>query len=178
VSTLFRQLVIDNRIEPGSPLLPPASTEMSKGTRDFLLDFMQRTSTFSMTSVEPTPRQSQVIQTLLQSGDAADAVDAEQFMYLESHSIMYSLTRRPLDAFNRGKATVQELGHAVLEQAIDRVIPKDHQARYSPRKLFARGAIKWLIVGGGGAAAGALGGLPGAFAGSGAADILVRAVDP
>lgn len=178
MSTLFRQLVVDNRIEPGSPLLPPDSTEMSEGTRAFLLGFMQRTWTFSMTEVEPKPRQSEVIQLLLQSGEPADAVDAEQFMYLQSHSLMYSLTRRPLDAFNRGKAMVEVLGRAVLDQAIDRVIPKDHQARYSPRDLFVRGAIKWLIVGGGGGAAGALGGLPGAFAGTGVADILVRAVDP
>lgn len=99
-------------------------------------------------------------------------------MYLASHSIMYALRRRVLDSLKRAGARVQEFGRDVLEQMIDRVIPQKHQDRYSPRELFARGLIKWLIVGGGGAAAGLLGGIPGAVAGTGAADIVVRAADP
>ena len=178
VSSRFRQLVVDDSIAADSPLLPPSSTGMDANTRNRLIDFMQRTWTFSLTSVEPTRRQADVVQSLLQSGSLSDSVDVEQFMYLQSHSIMYSLTRRPLDAFKRGQAVVQEYGSNVLDLALDRVIPSTHRARYSPRQLFVRGGIKWLIVGGGGAAAGAFGSLPGVIAGSGVADILVRAADP
>ena len=112
------------------------------------------------------------------SGDLADLVDAEHWVYVASHSVMFSRLRRPLDAFRTAGAVLVEYGRRVLDEALGPVIPKDHFDRYDPHELYARGLVKWLIVGGGDAAAGFCGGPAGAVAGSGIPGVLVRAADP
>jgi hypothetical protein len=181
VSAFFRERLADRPIEAGSPLLPPHRREISEAHREHLLALLDGgdVQIFSLDEADlRTPRQQAIAERLRGSGEMADLIDADQWAYLQSHSVMYSLVRRPLDAFERAGAVINRFGRRVLDEALHRVIREKHFDQYRPHELFARGAIKWLIIGGGGATAGYIGGWPGAIAATGIADIVVRAVDP
>jgi hypothetical protein len=179
-SSEFRTQVDQRLLAPGSPLFPSTQGELTEQHRRNLLDLLDgpigRFSYFDVDIADPAQRE--VTQILRNSDDLADRVDADQLVFLWSQSIMYSLVRRPLDAFKRAGANVTEYGRNVIEQALQLVIPQDHLARYSPQELVVRGAVKWLVVGGGGAAATALAGLPAIIVGTGLPTLLVRAFDP
>jgi hypothetical protein len=181
VSSAFRGQLAEGQILPGSQLLPPGANSVTNEHVDRILTLLDQggIQLFSYYDADlPTDRSRVVAEILRDSGDPADMVDAEQWVYLQTQSVAFALRRRMLDAFKRAGAVVEEFGRNVLDEAIARVIPAKHLDRYSPQELVTRGLIKWVIVGGFGAAAGFFGNIPGAIAGTGLADVLVRAVDP
>jgi hypothetical protein len=178
-SVTFAQALEERTVQRGSPLLPPGQERITDGDRERALGFLgSGVDLVSYRDADLDPALREIRDRLLESGDLADLVDADQWAYLASHSVMFSRVRRPLDAFRSAGAVLVEYGRRVLDEALGLVIPKDHFERYDPHELYARGVVKWLIVGGGGAAAGFFGGPAGAVAGSGIPGVLVRAADP
>jgi len=177
VSATFKALFAERQVSPGSRLLPPGEPYATERDRDRVLALLNRVDAFSYSDENLDDAGGSVTSSLLASGDPADAVYADEWVFLASHSVMFSAVRHPLNALRRAGVVVVEYGRRVLETAVNMVVPKEHQDRYNASALFARGAIKWLVVGGVAFAGGAVGGGAGGLIAL-PAPLLVSAVDP
>ncbi|MGH9091057.1 MAG: hypothetical protein ACRDZR_06725 [Acidimicrobiales bacterium] len=176
-SSAFKSQLAEGQIGPGSRLLPPEEPYTAEINRDRVLALLEEVATFSHFEVELDETHSAITQSLLALGDPSGIVYADEWVFLSAHSVMFSAVRQPLDALRHAGAVVVEYGRRVLDEALTVVIPTSHRDRYAPTELFARGAMKWLVLGGATGTAGAVGGVLGALTPL-AGVPLVRGFDP
>lgn len=178
-SASFRDMLADGRIGPESPLAPSSEPDAVRSNRERALAVMDgQVSLFSVEGARLSEADASVARSVLSNDDLENAVYADEWAYLQSHSVMFSAARHALDAFRRGGAAVAEYGKRVRDEVLGVVIPQDHFNQYPVRELVVRGAIKWVVVGGTGALGQTLGGMLGGIAGTGITGPVVRAFDP
>ena len=85
---------------------------------------------------------------LLERGDTAARIFADEWTFLESNSWAISKLHHPLDAFRDGGAVVVQFGRKLRDRAIDGVAPQGPAPRVLTKKLVAKASAKWVFVGG------------------------------
>jgi hypothetical protein len=89
-----------------------------------VLAFCQQATTFSYEEGGPSGLDAEVTTQLLTSRATMARVWADEWVFLQTHSIMFSAARRPLDAFRRAGAAIVEYSRRVLDEVVDVVIPR------------------------------------------------------
>lgn len=143
-------------------LIAPEDTESDPAVRELILD----SRAFSYREVEEDlpPVHNEVLFNLLRAGDVPPFVGrlrADEWAFLQSHSILLSKLRNPLDTFRDAGSAIVEFGRNVGWKIVRKVIPPDQIPPVLSSELVARAAVKWIIVGGTAIGGGTLGGMAG-----------------
>lgn len=141
-----------------------------------LAEILQEVAVFHDDEATLSPEDDEVRRALIEGGDTAARILAEEWTFLQSQSWAVSKLRHPLDAFRDAGAGVVEFGRKFRDELISVVVPERGAPDVLTPKFVAKVAAKWVIVGGA-SAGGTFLGPVGAAAGLLPIPI-VRAVDP
>jgi hypothetical protein len=195
VPATFMEWLEGTRSLDRSSLLAPEDLVAFDQHRQRLLMDLRAVPRFShLRGVTLSPEAEEIRWALVRSEDPADALHADEWVFLQSHSFLVTKLRRPLDAFRNAGSVIVEFGRKTRDQLIRGVIPDAHVPAVLTPQLMARVAVKWIVVGGaavgggtlggvvgtavGGPAGGLLGGQGGGFAAGELAKAAVLAIDP
>jgi hypothetical protein len=143
---------------------------------DDLAEVLQGALVFRDEQAVLSPQDEEVRRALLEGGDTAARILAQEWTFLQSQSWAVSKLRHPPDAFRDVGAGVLEFGRKLGAEVISTVVPQGRAPDVLTPGFLAKVAVKWVIVGGT-AAGGTLLGPVGAAAALVPVPI-VRAVDP
>lgn len=182
ISSAFLSQLKSGHIPYGALQIRPSQPFSAEDMRTQVLNFLESENipSFSYSDVDLLDDQKAILERIVRLPGSASRVDADSLAFLLSNSVMLSAVRRPLDAFRRAGARIQEFDRRFLDEALHAVISAQSldSNRFTTQQLFRRGVAKWLIVGPIGAAGGALGGVVGAVAGLELTHVTIRAIDP
>jgi hypothetical protein len=149
--------------------LDPAVVLASEDVEGFLdrreraLALVERIDAFGQRQSPPLrpPPLEEVRRTLLASESPVGELRAEEWVFLQTNSVIVSKLRHPVESFRDAGAVIVEYGRKAGHKLLTQVIPEDHIPAHVTNGLLAKAAGKWILVGGAQAGGGTLGGLLG-----------------
>lgn len=146
-----------------SRLLAPEDVEVFQQLRPQMVDLTQNLASFSHRDVKLSPSAEEIREILVGQDQEipGSLIWADEWAFLQAHSLLFSKLRHPLEAFRDAGAYILEVGRRHAHEMLERVIPKEHLPDEITSELWARGVIKWVVVGGAGIGGGTLGGIAG-----------------
>ena len=143
-------------------LVADADREQLESRRNRASALITDVRTFSHEDVVLSRRSHEAVRiALLFEDDRVGEVHADEWVFLQTNSVLLSKVRRPLDAFRDAGAVIVELGRKAGLKVIEKVIPEDHIPPSITKKIIATAAAKWIVLGGANVAGGTLGGVAG-----------------
>jgi hypothetical protein len=148
-------------------LVSPDDLELAYDRRSRLVEVLGDFTAFSYRDERLSDRSAQAVleALLLQNADGLGELRADEWAFLQSHSVLASKLRGPHDAFRDAGATIVEFGRKVGRKLIGKVIPAERIPPVLTPGVIAKATIKWIVVGGAGVGGGTLGGVIGTVAG-------------
>jgi hypothetical protein len=143
-------------------LLHPEDAELFSDRRARIEAVLGEIRGFSHREVVVSPRSVEEVRlALVLERTALGDLHADEWAFLQTHSVMFSKLRRPLDAFRDAGAVIVEFGRKAGARLLEQVIPKEHLPPAVTKKLIATAAVKWIVLGGAGVGGGTLGAVAG-----------------
>jgi len=145
-----------------SVLFSPEDIEFYADRRARLDAVLSGVPSFSHREVSLAPRSVESVRrTLVDAGDRVAILHADEWAFLQSHSMMLSKLRRPLDTFRDAGAVIVEFGRKTGSRLLEAVIPKENLPEAVTAKVRARAVAKFVVVGGATVGGGTLAGVAG-----------------
>jgi hypothetical protein len=135
--------------------------------RERALALVERVDAFGQRQSPPLspPPLEEVRRTLLAGESSVRELRAEEWVFLQTNSVIVSKLRHPVESFRDAGAVILEYGRKAGHRLLTQVIPEDHLPAHVTGGLLAKAAGKWILVGGAQAGGGTLGGLLGTAVG-------------
>lgn len=145
-----------------SVLFSPEDIEFYAERRARLDSVLGGVPSFSHREVALRPRAVEAVRrTLFDVGDPVAILHADEWAFLQSHSVMLSKLRRPLRAFRDAGSAIVEFGRKTGTGLLEQVIPKQSLPETVTAKVVGTAVAKWVVVGGAAAGGGTLAGVAG-----------------
>ncbi len=130
-------------------LLDPEDAQLFSERRERIEAVLDELGGFSHRDVVLRPRSVEEVRlTLVLERSPRGDLRADEWAFLQTHSVMLSNLRRPLDAFRDAGAVIVEFERKSGAKLLEQVIPKEHLPPTVTRKLIATATVKWIAFGG------------------------------
>jgi hypothetical protein len=143
--------MLNESAEVAVPFVPASEVDALETRRDRVLRLIRddRVEKFGHSDVKLAQRDLEIQQTLALENKDEGLVLADEWTYLRTHSVMFSRSHKPLDAFRRAGVAVLEYGDRFREQLIRAVVTERKWKKGVPvtPEVIAAASAKWVVLG-------------------------------
>jgi hypothetical protein len=165
VPATFRRWLVDEVDLDLTRIVAPDDAEQLTERHDLLRELLGDFPDFSHRERRLQRGAEDVRRALLSGSDPNRELWADEWVFLQSHSVLVAKLRSALDAFRDAGGAILEVGRREGMELIRNVIRPEHIPPALTPQLIARATAKWVVVGGAGIGGGTLGGLLGTSVG-------------